>query len=94
MASKIEKFSQISLAMQKHADQRPSREAALLAVKAVTELSRDVGIPCSLKEIGIPESAIPEMAKSAMKVSRPIENNPRPMTVNIAEEIYRTAFEG
>ena len=92
--SKIEKFSQISLAMQKHADQRPSREAALLAVKAVAELSRDVGIPCSLKEIGIPESAIPEMAKSAMKVSRPIENNPRPMTVNIAEEIYRTAFEG
>lgn len=92
--SKIEKFSQISIAMQKHADQRPSREAALLAVKAVTELSRDVGIPCSLKEIGIPESAIPEMAKSAMKVSRPIENNPRPMTVNIAEEIYRTAFEG
>ena len=42
----------------------------------------------------VPEDAIPEMAENAMKVSRPIENNPRPMTVEVAKEIYRRAYEG
>jgi alcohol dehydrogenase len=67
---------------------------AARAAQAVFDLSADIGIPQSLKEIDVPEDAIPEMAEGAMKVTRPIENNPRPMTVEVAKEIYRRAFEG
>lgn len=48
----------------------------------------------TLTELGITEDSIPEMAKDAMEVAVPITNNPRPMTVEAAMEIYRNAYEG
>ena len=62
--------------------------------EAAFDLAGDIGIPLTLKELDIPEHSIPEMAEAAMKVERPILNNPRPMTAKVAEEIYRQAFEG
>ena len=40
------------------------------------------------------EGAIPEMSVAAMKVERPILNNPRTMSVKVAEDIYKNAFHG
>jgi len=90
----IEKFSLIAIAMGEEDAFSSGRETAANAVQAVFELSADIGIPQSLKELDIPEEAIPDMAAGAMKVTRPLENNPRPMTVKVAEEIYRNAYEG
>ncbi len=90
----IEKFSLIAIAMGEEDTFSSARETAANAVQAVSDLSADIGIPRSLKELDIPEDAIPEMAAGAMKVTRPLENNPRPMTVKAAEEIYRNAYEG
>jgi alcohol dehydrogenase len=70
------------------------REAAMQASESVAALSRDIGIPATLKELQIPFEAIPEMAQGAMKVARPLANNPRPITVDSAAEIYRLAFKG
>ncbi len=89
----IEKFSDISLAMGEEFGYS-DRDTAALAAKAVFDLSRDIGIPSTLKELDIPEWAIPEMAEAAMKVERPILNNPRPMTTAVAEDIYKSAFNG
>jgi alcohol dehydrogenase len=89
----IDKFSDISLAMGEEFGYS-DRDTAALAAKAVFDLSRDIGIPHSLKELDIPEYAIPEMAEAAMKVERPILNNPRPMTTEVAENIYTSAFNG
>jgi alcohol dehydrogenase len=90
----MDKFSLIAVAMDEGDTFSSSRELADRAAQAVFQLSADIGIPQTLKEIDIPEDAIPEMAEGAMKVTRPIENNPRPMTVKVAEEIYRKAYEG
>ncbi|MGD9075450.1 MAG: iron-containing alcohol dehydrogenase [Desulfobacteraceae bacterium] len=90
----MEKFSLIAVAMEEAETFSSTRELAARAAQAVFDLSSDIGIPLTLKEINIPEDVIPEMAEGAMKVSRPIENNPRPMTVEVAEEIYRKAYEG
>ena len=47
-----------------------------------------------MKDLNVPEEAIPQMSVAAMKVERPIQNNPRTMSVKIAEEIYRNAYHG
>ncbi|MBW2609235.1 MAG: iron-containing alcohol dehydrogenase [Deltaproteobacteria bacterium] len=90
----IDKFYRIAMIMGKEGDGLSDRDIASLAADAAFDLAGDIGIPLTLNEIGIPEKAIPEMAKSAMKLERVMANNPRPMTTDVAEEIYRLAFEG
>jgi alcohol dehydrogenase class IV len=93
-AGDIEKFALIAAAMGEEVDGCSERETASFAARAVRDLAEDIGAPLTLTELDIPEDAIPEMAEAAMKVTRPIMNNPRPMTARVAEDIYREAFEG
>jgi alcohol dehydrogenase class IV len=67
-------------------------EKAAAAVEAVKKLSADVGIPKRLRDINIPEDAISDMAAGAMKVTRLLNNNPREITHEDAEAIYRKAY--
>jgi alcohol dehydrogenase len=90
----MDKFASIARVMGEGTEGRSRRDTAALAVKAVQDLARDIGIPQTLKDLRIPEDSVPEMAEAAMKVERPLMNNPRPMTAKIAEDIYRKAFEG
>ena len=90
----IHKFCQIALAMDEDGNGFSDRDMAVLASRAIFDLSADIGIPLTLTELDIPEDSIHQMAEAAMKVERPILNNPRPMTVTVAEEIYMRAFEG
>jgi alcohol dehydrogenase len=70
------------------------REAASLAVEAIFNLNRDVGIPGSLAELGIPAERIEEMADIALTVTRPVENNPRKPTRAEVIQVYQTAMVG
>jgi alcohol dehydrogenase class IV len=90
----IDKFCQLALAMGEEDAGMPPREMAAGAVSAVFDLSEDIGIPGSLEELKIPRDAIPQMAQAAIKVARPIANNPRPVSVSVIEQIYARAFEG
>lgn len=90
----IDKFSQIAMAMDQGENGISRRKKAASASQAVFDLAGDIGIPHTLKELNVPEDSIPQMAKEAMTVERPMKNNPRPMTTQIAEEIYRRAFQG
>lgn len=55
-------------------------------------LSRDLGVPQKISELGIPRSAIPEMARAAMKVTRLLKNNLRTLTEPDAIQIYESAY--
>jgi alcohol dehydrogenase class IV len=90
----IEKFCQLALAMGEEDAGMPPREMAAGAVSAVFDLSEDIGIPGTLEDLKIPRDAIPQMAQAAIKVARPIANNPRPVSVGVIEQIYARAFEG
>ncbi|MCG2659268.1 MAG: iron-containing alcohol dehydrogenase [Kiritimatiellae bacterium] len=85
------KYARIGEALGVSADLSVDQKAKA-AVAKVAALSQAVGIPRSLKEIGIPETALPEMAQAAMKVTRLLQNNPRELTLADAEVIYRRAF--
>ncbi len=68
------------------------KEKASAAVEMIVNLSKDIGIPRQLRDIKIPKDAIGEMALSAMKVKRLLNNNPRQVTLKDAREIYQRAY--
>ena len=87
-----EKFTMIAQLMGYDTEGLPLREAAQLAVEAIHQLNADIGIPNSLTALNIPTNKIPEMAKIALTVTRPVENNPRKPTVEEVIAIYEAAF--
>lgn len=88
----LEKFAVIAEVMGEVIDDLPLREAAWLAVEAVKTLIEDCGIYTTLEVLDIPRDAFPELAKVAMTVARPLENNPRKLTIDDAIEIYEDAY--
>ena len=61
-------------------------------VEKIRSLIRDCGISSRLRDVGIPQNAIPDMAVAAMKITRLLKNNPRPVAVEDAIAIYKAAY--
>src|SRR5262249_14427789 len=61
-------------------------------LELIRNLSSRCKIPVRLRDLNIPESAIPRMARSAMTVTRLFERNVREVTHEDAVEIYRRAL--
>jgi lactaldehyde reductase len=66
-------------------------EAAVAAVDAVKQLSIDLGIPQTLKEIGIPEEALEQLANDAFN-DVCTGGNPREITEADILELYKKAY--
>lgn len=62
------------------------------AVSAVVALSQAVGTNRRMREFGVEECHLPEMAAAAMQVQRLLKNNPREMTESDALTIYKQAW--
>ncbi|MBI5606926.1 MAG: iron-containing alcohol dehydrogenase [Deltaproteobacteria bacterium] len=69
-----------------------ANQGAQRCIKRISSLSQTIGIPRDLKELGIPQKAIRTMAEGVIKVARPIENNPRPITLKDIVALYRKVF--
>lgn len=59
---------------------------------SLADLSRRCGLQPRLRDVGIPEDALETMAADAMKQTRLLVNNPRPVTYADALAIYRAAW--
>ncbi len=66
--------------------------AAELAIQAVENLRRDIGIPNRLREIGVTEAMIPGFAEKAFSFKRLMRVNPRYPTQAEIEEVFRAAW--
>jgi alcohol dehydrogenase len=64
-------------------------EAAEALIKQIEEWTKRLRIPQDLKEFGVKEEDVPELAVAAAKVTRLLNNNPKPVTTADMEEIYR-----
>lgn len=73
--------------------ERTSEDTARLGVEAIRTLIRDCGIPATLKEVNVPYDAIGTMAADAIKITRLLNNNPRPVTKADTITIYKAAYE-
>jgi len=67
-------------------------ETARRGIEKIKSLITECGIPARLRDVEIPETAIPQMAADAMKVTRLLKNNPRTMTLEDAVSIYQSAY--
>ncbi|MCM3224284.1 iron-containing alcohol dehydrogenase [Terribacillus saccharophilus] len=90
--SNLTKFKEVAIAMGENVEHLSLRDAAEQAVHALAKLSEDVGIPASLQEVGVEESDLQDLAEEASKIDRLLSNNPRKLTRNDIENIYKDAF--
>lgn len=86
-----EKFKYIAEAMGVDTAGMSQEEYRAAAVNAVKQLSKDIGIPEKLHEIGVKEEDLPALSQSAFD-DVCTGGNPRPCTVESILEIYKTAF--
>jgi lactaldehyde reductase len=86
-----EKFKYIAEAMGVDTTNMSQAEYRATAVNAVKQLSKDVGIPEKLHEIGVKEEDLQALSESAF-ADVCTGGNPRPCTVESILGIYKTAF--
>lgn len=67
-------------------------DAAEWAVEAVQRLKADIGIPMTLRDLGVDEEELRPLAEATAQVTRLLQMNPRPLDVDALEEIIRDAY--
>jgi len=67
-------------------------DAAEWAVEAVQRLKEDIGIPMTLRDLGVEEEQLRPLAEATAQVTRLLQMNPRPLDVDALERIIRDAF--
>lgn len=88
------KFREIARAMGvKNVDAMKQAEYREAAIKAVKKLSKDVGIPKTLKEIGVKKEDLEALAEAAM-ADVCTGGNPRPCSKELVWEVYKKAYNG
>jgi alcohol dehydrogenase len=86
-----ERYAEVALALGVPPDGSASGTAER-GFSRLVGLSRACGIPQTISELGVPRGAIPGMAQAAMKVTRLLKNNLRPLTEADAIHIYESAY--
>ena len=85
------KYGRIAKAMGVDTTSMTQAEAAQAAVDAVKQLSLDLGIPQTLREIGIPEDALAQLANDAFN-DVCTGGNPREITEADILELYKKVY--
>jgi len=90
-SSAVSKYAQVAIAL--GCEQQATDElTAKAGIAKIEELTALCGIPARLRDVEIPQDAIPEMAVNAMKITRLLKNNPREVTYADAVDIYNAAY--
>lgn len=87
-----ERFARMGAIMSRSVTTSTIEQGAKHCVQKVIRLSRAIGIPEKLSDLKIPKKAIPQMASAALKVARPIGNNPRPIAEQDIIGLYEKMF--
>ena len=89
----LNRFRDIAEAMGEEVDGLSTDEAAVKAISAIQRLGKQVGIPRSLKILGVKPEDFAVMAENAKKDVCQL-TNPRKATLEQVIELYRQAYEG
>ena len=92
LAGNIKKFARVAQLMGEPIAGKSPRAAAQLALKAIRELAADIGIPQTLKEVGVVESDLAGLVAGTADQGRLLGNNPRRLTTADITQIYRNAL--
>ncbi len=64
------------------------------AIEAVAAIGRDLGIPASLRDLGMPLEALEDAARKAVGIERLMRNSPREVDLRGARRILAAAWHG
>ncbi len=92
MLGNLSKFSAMAEIFGEPVEGLSERRAAQVAVEALRTLAVDLQVPSRLADFGVKEEHLPSLAQGVMKVTRLLANNPRELTVEDAEAIYRSVL--
>ena len=67
---------------------------ARAAIAHVSRLCRSIGIPSTLRDLGLADSQIDWTAERALGATRLVKNNPRPLDLAGMKQLVRAAYEG
>ena len=91
MPANVKRHAEVAVALGCEPDKN-DEETAQRGVEFIYRLAEAVGIPKKLTDLGIPQTAVPGMAKAAMQVQRLLKNNPREVTEQDALDIYNSLY--
>lgn len=86
-----ERFADMAEALGEDVSGFSIRDAAEVAIESIQQLSRDVGIPSGLADLGVKETDLKTMAENAMKDACSL-TNPRKATLEDIIQIYKNAL--
>ena len=92
--SSVAEMAEIALALGVKAE---GRSAAALSAEAITRvkyLCKEVKIPSTLKELGLPQDKIDWTAEQAIGIGRLIKNNPRTIELSSMKTLLQAAYDG
>ncbi|MBI5603271.1 MAG: iron-containing alcohol dehydrogenase [Deltaproteobacteria bacterium] len=84
-----DRFKDLALAMGLPVSGLASRQAAERMIENLYALNADLNIPAGITDWGVTEADLEELVESASRVTRLLDNNPRPMTKSDMRAIYR-----
>jgi alcohol dehydrogenase len=90
MIAKMDRFVDIAVAMGENVDGLSVRAAAEKALDAIQTLSKDIGIPAGLDQLGVKEEDLKIMAENAQKDACGL-TNPRCPNLDDVIQIYKNA---
>ena len=91
LISNPKRLAEIAVAMGEKVDGLSTRDAAEVALNAIVKLSKDIGIPSGLTELGVKEQDLRIMAENAMKDACSF-TNPRKAKLDDVIQIFKNAL--
>jgi alcohol dehydrogenase class IV len=85
------RFARIARAMGVNSGGRPEEDVIADGIDAVRLLAADCGLPTRLREVGVPEDALPALAEAALSDAAAL-TNPRPATYEDLLEVLHAAW--
>ncbi|MGH9617110.1 MAG: iron-containing alcohol dehydrogenase [Acidobacteriaceae bacterium] len=85
-------YAELATAAFPHLAERPLDERASAFISELVSLTKEVAVAQRLRDVGVERSQLPTLAEDAMKQTRLLVNNPKPLTVADALRIYEAAW--
>ncbi|MGV8905473.1 MAG: iron-containing alcohol dehydrogenase [Acetobacterium sp.] len=85
------RLKDIAMAMGLEVSRRELKEINIMVVDAIKKMSKDLGMPAGLKDLGVKEEDIPVLADMALRDYN-AGSNPKPVTKEQVIKLYQAAF--
>ncbi|WP_307564086.1 iron-containing alcohol dehydrogenase [Paenibacillus sp. V4I7] len=86
------RLDNVAQAMGLQMEKRGGKDSSDLVIEQIFEWTSDMHIPQNLREFGITERDVDDLAVAASKVTRLLNNNPKPMDMESIKSVYRKLF--